>query len=264
VLSGIAHSEGGVSFDPALPVQNPKLNVWSGYLALARVFEIGGQSATWSLAIPYASLSGEADFNGQRLSREQSGVGDVLARVALNLYGAPATDMREFMRYEQDLIVGVSLAVSAPTGAYDSSRVVNIGAHRWSVKPELGASQAWGNWVFDAAAAVTFFTDNDDFYGGHVRRQEAIWSLQSNAIYTFRPALWASLGATYFRGGRTSIDGGSSNGLQDNWRVGGTLAFPIDRYQSIKLSASDGVAARTGNNFTLIAVSWQVRWGGGM
>ena len=264
VLSGIAHTEGGVSLDPALPVTDPKLSIWSGYAALAHVFEIGGQSATWSIAVPYASLSGEADFNGQRMSREQSGIGDVLARVAVNLYGAPATDLQGFRNYQQDLIVGTSLTVSAPTGAYDDARLVNIGTHRWSIKPELGVSKALGDWVFDAAGAVTLYTDNNDFYGGKVRQQAAIYSLQSNAIYTFRPALWAALGVTYYRGGRTTINGETANDLQDNWRVGGTLALPIDRLQSIKLSASNGVAARTGNNFTLLALSYQVRWGSGL
>jgi len=54
------------------------------------------------------------------------------------------------------------------------------------------------------------------------------------------------------------------NDLQQNWRVGATLAFPLDRWNSIKLAASSGVSARTGNNFDLIAIGWQHRWGGGI
>ena len=49
-----------------------------------------------------------------------------------------------------------------------------------------------------------------------------------------------------------------------NWRLGATLARPIDRQDSIKLNASSGVSARTGNAFDAVAVAWQHRWGGGL
>jgi hypothetical protein len=42
------------------------------------------------------------------------------------------------------------------------------------------------------------------------------------------------------------------------------LALPVDAHNSIKLYASSGVAARTGNNFDLIGIAWQYRWGGGL
>ena len=41
----------------------------------------------------------------------------------------------------------------------------------------------------------------------------------------------------------------------------GTLTFPVDRFHSIKVYASSGVAARTGNDFDLVGLAWQVRWG---
>jgi len=52
--------------------------------------------------------------------------------------------------------------------------------------------------------------------------------------------------------------------LQQNWRLGGTLAFALDVHSSIKLYASNGALARTGNNYDLIGVAWQYRWGGGL
>ena len=47
-------------------------------------------------------------------------------------------------------------------------------------------------------------------------------------------------------------------------RVGGTLAIPINRYNSIKLAASTGAYTRVGGNFTTAAIAWQFRWGGGL
>ncbi|WP_454864948.1 transporter [Pseudomonas rhizophila] len=59
-------------------------------------------------------------------------------RFSVNLYGAPAMSLTEFPSYQQDVIIGASLAITAPLGQYDASRLVNLGNNRWSFKPELG------------------------------------------------------------------------------------------------------------------------------
>ena len=61
-----------------------------------------------------------------------------------------------------------------------------------------------------------------------------------------------------------TLNGTQRNDLQQNWRFGATLAIPVNAYNSIKLYASSGVSARTGNNFDLIGIAWQYRWGGGL
>ena len=83
-------------------------------------------------------------------------------------------------------------------------------------------------------------------------------------IYGFDSGVWVSLDATYFTGGRTTLNGVQGDDLQKNWRLGGTLALPVDAHNSIKFYASSGVSARTGNNFDLFGVAWQHRWGGGL
>ena len=51
---------------------------------------------------------------------------------------------------------------------------------------------------------------------------------------------------------------------QESTRAGATLALPVNRYNSVKLYASTGVATRTGGDFDTIGAAWQVRWGGGL
>jgi len=160
--------------------------------------------------------------------------------------------------------VGASLQVSAPASQYDPTRLLNIGTNRWSFKPEVGVSKAIHRWTLEGQAAVTLYTDNRDFYGGTVRSQRPLYSLQGHVIHAFANGAWASFDATYFAGGRTTIEGVLNNDLQQNWRVGATLALPVDRRNSVKLAASSGVSARTGNNFDFLAVAWQYRWGGGL
>ena len=172
--------------------------------------------------------------------------------------------MKEFADWEQDLIIGASLRVIAPWGQYDDTKIVNIGTNRWSFKPEIGISKALGPWTLEAKGAATFFTTNDDFFGGKSLRQDPLYSAQANAIYSFRSGVWGSLDATYFTGGRTTLGGVRNSDLQQNWRLGATLAIPVDRRNSIKLHASSGVSSRTGNDYDLIGAAWQYRWGGGI
>lgn len=264
LIAGYAYTRGGLSFDSDLPITNVHLQTSSVVTAYARALDLWGRSAKFDMIVPYTWLSGSADYVGQPLQRDVSGLTDSRMRLSVNFHGAPALGPREFRSYQQDLIVGASLQVSIPWGQYDASRLVNLGNHRWSFKPELGVSKALGPWTLEVAMGATLYTDNRDFYGGHVRAQAPLYSLQGHAIYGFASGAWTSLDATYFAGGRTTVDGTLDNNLQGNWRVGATVALPVDPRNSVKLYASSGVAARTGNNYDLIGLAWQYRWGGGI
>lgn len=97
---------------------------------------------------------------------------------------------------------------------------MNIGTNRWSVKPELGISKALGPLTLDLAAGVTFYTDNDDFFGGYTRKQAPVYSVQGHLIYNFGRGVWGALGGTYYTGGRITFDGVEGNDLQESSRLG--------------------------------------------
>ena len=151
-----------------------------------------------------------------------------------------------------------------PWGQYDNTRLVNIGTNRWSIKPEVGVSKALGRWTLELSAAATLYTDNNDLYGGNRRSQDPIYSTQVHAIYSFHSGIWASVDATWFTGGRTTVNGVRNDDLAAELAPGLQLAVPVDVHNSIKLYASNGTLARTGNNYDLIGVAWQYRWGGGL
>jgi hypothetical protein len=264
LIAGYAYTSGGLAFDSALPLKNPDLKTDNAVLAFARVIDVWGKSGKITAILPYTWLSGTAELAGDPVGRDVSGFANPAFKLSVNLYGAPALNLQEFKDYEQDLIIGVSLQVTAPWGQYDPGRLINIGTNRWSFKPEVGVSKALGPWTLEAQAAAIFFTDNTDFFRGATRSQDPVYSLQAHAIYNFRAGIWASLDATYFNGGRTTIDGLENSDLQQNWRVGGTLAFPLDRRNSVKLYASRGVSSRTGNDYDLLGIAWQYRWGAGL
>jgi hypothetical protein len=264
LLAGPYYTRGGLSFDTSLPLTDPKLKTYNAVVGYARALDLWGKSGKLDVIVPYTWLSGSATYRGDPVEREVNGFADPLFRLSMNFYGAPALTLQEFKSYEQDLIVGASLQVAAPLGQYDSTRLVNIGTNRWSFKPELGASKALGALTLEFKAGVTLFTTNDDFFNGNKRSQDPLYSIGSHAIYNFRSGIWASVDATYFAGGRSTLNDTLQNDLQQNWRVGGTLAFPVDARNSVKLYASSGVSSRTGNSFDLIGIVWQYRWGGGL
>ena len=264
LIAGYAYTSGGLSFDSALPVSDPDLSTSNAVVAFARVLDLWGKSAKFDVVAPLSSLSGSANLDGEPLRRDISGLSDPKFRLSVNFFGAPALSLKEFASFQQDLIIGASLQVSAPLGQYDESRLVNLGTNRWSFKPEVGVSKALGRWTLEGTAAVTLFTDNDDFDQGRTRSQDPLYSLQGHLSYSFRSGIWGALDGTYFAGGRTTLDDTLNNDLQQNWRVGATLAFPVDVRNSIKIYGSSGVSARTGNDFDLLGIAWQYRWGGGL
>jgi hypothetical protein len=264
LVGGYAYTRGGLAFDTAVPVTDENLATSSAVVGYARTLDLWGMSGKFDVIAPYTWLSGSAVYQGDPVQRQVNGFADPLVRLSINFFGAPALTLPEFTSYEQDVIVGASLQVSVPAGQYDDTKVVNIGTHRWYFKPEIGISKALGDWTLEGTAAVTFFTTNNDFFNGSQRSQDPLYSLRASAIYNFPRGTWGSLDATYFAGGRTTLNGALNSDLQQNWRAGATLAFPVDVRNSIKFYASTGVSARTGNSYDLVGIAWQYRWGGGI
>ena len=263
LILGYANSEDGVSFEPSVPLTNRNMKTEMAALVYARVFELGGQSAKIDVIVQYATLNGTAEYKGSPVERDVSGFGDPRVRFSMNFFGAPALSVVEFANYRQDLIVGGSIQVSVPVGQYDHDRLVNIGTNRWFVKPELGVSKAWGPWALELSVAATLFGDNDNFFGGKRREQDPICTLRVHLVYGFTSGIWAAISAANLSGGRTTLDGVRGNDLQKNSRVGLTLSLPVNRRNSIKLYANNGLYAGIGTDFDTIGIAWQYRWGEG-
>mgnify|MGYP006275190727 FL=1 len=231
-------------------------------LSLTHVIDIAGQSGRLTLVLPYAELTGSGQIGAQTINASAEGLSDPLIKASVNLYGAPALNNSEFMSYRQDLIIGASIAASIPWGQYNSNQMINVGANRSLIQPAMGLSQAVGPWRLELAGMATIYTSNNNFMGNNTLSQNPIYSGETHVIYYFPNTAWISADATYFTGGQTYINGLAVGGVQENWRFGSTLSYPIDKNNAIRLSASKGVYSRTDTSYNAIGISWQYRWGG--
>lgn len=264
-IAGYGYSAGDLNFDPSLPIDSGsgRINVVSA--AYFRSMNVLGRSANTTIALPYSWGHLQGNYMGAFTPLYRSGWMDPFARFAINLYGAPAMNLKEFAAWRPKTTIGASLTFSAPLGQYDPVKLINIGTNRWAFKPEIGISRRIGRsrLLLDAYAGAWLYTANTNFQGRR-RTQKPIASLQFHASYDIKPRWWIALDANFFRGGRTSIGGIERNDLQSNSRLGATFALPLSKRQSMKFSYAAGAYTTIGGNFRTLTFAYQYLWGGGL
>ena len=105
--------------DPSLPLENVSNESHVGVIGFATTFGAFGQTGQFGLIVPYASLAAKGLVFGLPHTRYVDGFADPAFRLSMNFVGAPALTAAEFKNYQQDLIFGMSLRVTAPLGQYD-------------------------------------------------------------------------------------------------------------------------------------------------
>jgi hypothetical protein len=254
------YNTGDLAFDPSGPIEEADAKILGTSLSYFRTLSIAGRSATLGVIVPYVLGDLKGLYLGEPASAERSGIGDVALRGGINLYGGRAMNLREFSTYRPRTLIGTSLTIKGPTGQYDSSKLINIGTNRWSVKPEIGIVQVIGRWAIDAYVGAWFYTDNTDFLGGMTREQDPIFSTQAHVRYLIKPGLWAAIDGNFWKGGQTTIDGAVSDDEQRNSRVGLTVSMRLGRSHSLRFAASVGAITRIGGDFNSVGVSYGYSW----
>lgn len=254
------YNSGDLAFDPSGPIEDASAKIFSSTLGYARTLKIAGRSANIGVVLPYVLGDLEGIYLGEQAYAERSGLGDLALRGAVNLYGARAMSPKEFGAFKPRTMIGASLIVRAPTGQYDSSKLITIGTNRWAFKPEVGIVHVMGRWAIDAYVGGWFFTDNTNFFGGLTREQAPMLSTQFHVRYLFKPGLWAAVDGNFWNGGQTTVNGAVNDDKQRNSRVGLTVSIKLGRSQSLRVAASRGAITRIGGDFSSIGVSYGYSW----
>jgi len=260
--------DGSINYNGALPASDATGTYSAPIFSYYHSFGLFGRSANVVASLPYGEGNFQGSLSGAEMHVYRSGLLDSVYRFSINLKGGPAMAPREFIKWKQKVLLGVSLKVMAPTGQYDPTKLINWGTNRWSFKPEFGYSQRWGKWIVDGYAGVWFYTTNQDFWsrniyypGTRYQTQAPIGAFEGHLSYDFTRRLWVSLDGNLWIGGSTSVEG-VENPLtkQTGSRLGGTAAIPISKHQALKFGYSNGTYIRFGGNYQSVSVAWQYSW----
>lgn len=261
ILLGAGRSEGDLSPTPSSPLQDAELRIDSAVLGLSRTFALAGDSAKIDIAGARLCYQGSATFRGEFTEGRRCEYADLTLKLTWNFYGAPAMTVQQFHEREKNgMVVGASLAVTAPVGDYDSDHIINASANRWAFKPSLGMSRRMGRFQLEAKASVTLFEDNDEFFGGIRVEQDPLYTISGHLIYLLKRGSWVSLDANYFSGGETTKGGVDGDDRQDNSRWGVTWTKPLAPKHVLKLYVSTGVVTRVGNDFDNFGAAYLYRF----
>ena len=229
-------------FDNSLIVPNAEFDTNIMALMYTRAISFGGNLGSVSVIIPGAKVEASLG-NLPALQGESSGLGDITVMGVMSLMGAPAYSKEEFGSYVPETIVDLLLAVTAPTGEYDSDKIINLGTNRWSVR--VGApimhffSSGPGNsTTIEVQPSVTFFTDNDDAS----LEQDPLYKLEAHLTHDFSMMLWGSVDAMYTTGGETTVNGIEKDNSQRSLGLGVSLGAFFSPTMGMTLSYGEIVS----------------------
>lgn len=234
--------------DTSLAVDGLSLDADLYILRYARTFGVDGRNSAFQVLQPYADLEASFDdarfFNG---SKKNGGMGDTQFVFAHNFIGGPALSVEEFASWQPETFFSGAVWLSTPTGDYDKDRVINIGANRWVVKPELAFGHPIGPTWLEINTWVSLYSDNDDYQGDSKLEQDPLWAIEGHYSYTINRALWLSLDATWSKGGETQVDGVNQDNEQENTLLGASLGFMLSPQVGGLIAYSDTVSEQAGS-----------------
>ena len=227
-------------------------------LAYQHTIDLFGRTGNFQLEVPYVDGTTTGMVGDEPGRRDLGGFGDIAATLTINLLGAPAMSPEEFQQFRQEPhpILGASLKIAAPTGDYESDRLINIGTNRWALRLQLGYIRPLApKWLLEIYAGAWFFEDNDEFLG-MTREQNPIGALNVHFVRRFSPGFWASLDLNYYVGGQSSVDGSRGDDLQRTSRAGLSLVYPLVPKHALKLGVSGGIVTKSGGDFRTITLNY--------
>ena len=259
-----AYYSGSVLFNGAAPITGATGTYSVPAVTYYHSFGMFGRSSNLNIAIPYAVGTFQGEVVGVDKQLYRSGLVDTTFRLSVNLRGGPVMQAREYAKWNQRTLLGVSLKVVAPTGQYDPNKLINWGSNRWAFKPEFGYSRRWKYLVLDAYAGVWLYTTNQHYFsaaGPQPQTEKPIGSFEGHLSYDFKPRLWLSLDGNFWFGGITSLSGiDNLETRQRSSRIGVTASLPLSKHQSVKVSYADGTYVRFGGNYQTVSAAWQYSW----
>ena len=183
------------------------------------------------ISAPVGITNATGTVFGEQQASKSSGLGDLELSFAAG------------MQPQRDLAAGpwspaftllAQLAVTAPTGAYESDQLANLGDNRFGIRTSMPFTLSFGavgkQTTFELVPAMTIFTDNNHPLEGETMSQSALGRLETHATQDVFEWLWIAADAVYLLGGETWIDGLGQGNQLNTFSLGGTVVLQPLRF----------------------------------
>ena len=256
-----AYAHANSSLDTSLIIAGAKLNLNQGIIDYTRYFGFLHRMTWVEAGVPIAGLGGSV--SGTNIQGSVTGAGDSSYSLGILLKGGPALSVAQFENYKPATTLGVSLAITAPTGLYRPNKILNLGSDRWSFKPEFAFSHPFGpeqKWEFDAYANAYFYTSNVSYHGKGILQQQPLPGVEGHISYSFNDSIWASLDTRYSFRGTTLVDGVPQNDVQENFILGSELNVSLNSRNSLVFEFAKALVHNNGPAVVGFSVKYDYTW----
>ena len=247
------YTEGDKETDSPLPGSMLSIDRHTTILRYVRYFDWNGRFSGFAFLLPIVdqelTFSNPSPFVPTSVIGDQSGIGDPTFVIASNIFGQPAMDLQEYIAHYKsgkpihESSMNWSLWITAPTGKYEPTSLVNAGENRWTVKPEINFTHIADKVWFETNAAVSFFTDNTEYLVTGRLEKDPLLTLEAHLSVdvpikltstTTIPA-WASLSLYGYIGGETSVNGVSADDAANDWALSTNLYLRVHKQYAFRL-----------------------------
>jgi len=237
-------NKGNQTADTGSVVRGSEIDINLGVLMYIRTLELGGQQSALFVIQPFGKVDASLDLGTQRVGASSSGLADLQIGGIFGVVGSPNLAPKDYAAYKpESTAVGVLGMLTLPTGRYDETRAINLGANRWNLRLGVPMTRYIGNSLVDPALmtvefqpSVTVFGANDAPFGAVKRTQAALFKLEGHLGRNFSPAVWASIDALATYGGETTTDGVKGDDAQRAFSMGASVNVALSRSATLKTS----------------------------
>ena len=253
------HNSGDIGFDPVLEIEDTTVKRDFLIMSYTHFFTMAEKLMRFDVLFPFHKAQWDGLLSGESASAELTGLADPHLRLSINLLGAPTSDSKEVI----NTVVGAAIAVGVPLGEYFEDELLNLGANRYTIRPQIGVVHTRGPWSYELTGSIFFFTDNDNFLNGNELEQKPFYAAQGHIIRVFKPGVWGSLSAGYGQGGASRVNGVDKEDKREGFISALSFGVPITSDQGLKLSyiwAKTQTDTESRSETSTFVLGWSIRF----
>ena len=252
----------------------PEIEVESGVFIVSytRSQPFFDRTIHWQLQMPIGKLDTDSNLPIPATRSYRDGMGDLSFGATVNLIGAPALPVREALRYDLDLTVGLGVSVTAPTGTYDPEEALNLGSNQWSGRVSLPVVKSLGAWVpgkrmtLEVTPSVRFFGKNNDHFGETIK-QDPMFALEAHVTRDITKDAFISLDYNLVEGGDQTFTDNATGALVEErgglgaQSIGATFGYKVNDNLSLFVGHHQTIAESSNpfelrGSVTMIRLTW--------